>query len=335
MAASNIRSNINQQEHNTVIVFYVDYNLYGDGLVSPYPAKITNILEDKFKEITCDKYEDFAYNNFIPNLKHSSPITYQKCSINVPEFYNAGFDWFSMYQEQTPDITKFQLCQLTANGGLRFVYRIEVPVESDTFICPVTNNEMPIPLFIKNPEEHQQKQHVFWSDIGVRMGGKLEQFRRIRNNQWSPYNNDISRQIISAFNENKESITIIFGVISMEIIFRYQGLPNGTGVQKIGNRLHFIKVISVTDAEYDDMCQSLIHQNDTVLTTAIGDTETCCICTEDLHGPCKVIKLACGHAIHGICIQSWVSSNGPTCPVCRIKTDQGGCDGSQQIYGGR
>lgn len=340
--SSSVGAAMAQPEESSKGVFYVNFNYYGDKTVNLYPNHITELLEPKFQELCTsnnirspDEINNLYQMKYNPRLKPVGRIIYQNCTIFVPNFYNAGFNWFTMYEECNPHIKKLQLCQLTANGGLRFAFRVEVTNDSDTYTCPVTNNEIPIPLFIKNPDEHKQKQHVFWSDLGVRMGQKLEQFRRIQNDQWSPYNNDISRQIITAFNENKDSITITLGVVSMEIIFRYQGLPNSTGVQKIGHRLHFIKVISVTDAEYVEMSQSLIHQNEAVLSTAIGDTDTCCICTENLHSPCKVIKLPCGHAIHGICMQSWASSNGPTCPVCRERTDQGGCDGSQHIHGGR
>ena len=340
--SSSVGAAIAEPEESSNIVFYVNYNCYGDKTVNLYPNHITELLEPKFQELCTsnnirspDEINNLYQMKYNPRLKPVGRIIYQDCTIFVPNFYNAGFNWFTMYEECNPHIKKLQLCQLTANGGLRYVYRIEVPIESDTYTCPVTNNEIPIPLFIKNPDEHKQKQHVFWSHTGVVQGNKLSQYRKIDNDSWIPYNNSISKQIITAFNENKNSIRITLGVINMRIIFRYQGLPNGTGVQKIRHRLHFIKVISVTDTEYEEMCQSLIHQNEAVLSTAIGDTDTCCICTEDLHGPCKVIKLHCGHAIHGICMQSWASSNGPTCPACRERTDQGGCDGSQHIHGGR
>ncbi len=336
------RAAMDQSEDHLEIVFYVHYNFYGDKTVNLYPNHITKLLEPKFQELCTsnnirspDEINNFYHMKYNPRLKPARRIIYQDCTIFVPNFYNAGFNWFTMYEECNPHIKKLQLCQLTANGGLRFAYRVEVTNDSDTYTCPVTNNKIPVPLFIKNPEEHKQKLHVFWSDTGVVQGNKLSQFRKIDNNSWIPYNNAISKLIITAFNENKNSIRITLGVIKMRIIFRYQGLPIGTGVQKIKHRLHFIKVISVTDTEYEAMCKSLIHQNETILSTAIGDTDTCCICTENLHGPCKVIKLPCGHAIHGICIQSWASSNGPTCPVCRVRTDQGGCDGSQHIHGRR
>lgn len=46
--------------------------------------------------------------------------------------------------------------------------------------------------------------------------------------------------------------------------------------------------------------------------------DDCCICLENLFFSTKMsIKLVCGHFIHSNCLQTYISNNKSTCPLCR------------------
>ena len=307
--------------------FFKSHNPFGNKY-DYYPDRLTSIIQDELEKK--QEGNDLSHTTDANKLVRS--ISQEELTCNLPNCFEAKIGWFEGLDNSGKNVLVG--IQMTPRGGYRNIYKITYQEGDTKYRCPVRKRLFNIPEYFIDSATHVQMRHLFWSNSKIHYGNKLEQIRRISNNLWIPYKKEDSEIILDAISQGNDSCEISIGIINITIQLKNDDIPSGFGYQIINSRKHFVKIIDTTQQEYDSHMQKQLEENSKILEGAVGDTTTCSICQEDLISS-KCVKLGCGHAFHGLCIQYWVSHSGEQkCPICKQSTCMGG-DESVSIYSGR
>ena len=242
-------------------------------------------------------------------------------------------NYYGGYVKFIPCPSTSMVCgfQATKKGGLRMVFMVSVKEGDTTYPSPVDGTPLPIPSHVyENQEERAQ---WYWHPHRlVNTGTMLSQYRKLSPADWCPYQNDVSAELETMYQAGDVTCDVLIGAVSLQICLKPGNLSTREmGVQKHGDREHFVKRMIITSQDYERKMQAYNDDLRTKQTHALGNKNECAICLESLTDS-KCVLLHCNHLMHALCLQAHVEANGATCPVCKASTTSANTTDATNVY---